>query len=82
VARTHLDLPAIVLLVILGLIFVSINVLVTIKFCRQKEISVRARIFFALRNVALFIFLAIALAGFTWPYIRNRKQVDLIAGLI
>jgi hypothetical protein len=82
VARIHLDLPAIIVLGILGAVFVSMKVTTTIEFCRHKEISLAARVLFALRNATLLIFLAIALAGFLRPTLWDQQQVDLIAGVV
>lgn len=78
-SRIHLDLPAVVVLAILGSIFLGLKVSITIKVARAKELSASVRKMFVLRNVALLVFLATAAMGFLWPNLWDRHRVDLIA---
>lgn len=79
--RTHLDLPAIVILAILVVIVLWIKLFSTIKLGRTKELSSSVRAMFVLRNAALLMFLGIALVGFLWPQLWNQQEVDLTAGI-
>lgn len=79
--RIHLDLPAIVALAVLAIVFLWIKVFATIRLGRAKELSSSVRAMFVLRNAALLIFLGIALIGFLRPLLWNQQEVDLVAGI-
>ncbi len=81
-ARVHLDLPAIIVLSILGSVFVSMKVLATVELCRHTELPTVVRALFAVRNLTLLIFLGVVLIGLLWPHLWDRPRVALIGGVI